>query len=153
MVVSVGDALAEEAARQAARDRFDASVAEAERQVGNPIPSFAVERKSHGLKEATMPRATPSKIDKIEHPQSHYATPDQLIDDRDLSVEEKINALKVWEQDARQMLTASGEGMPGSDEGIDPSNHHMLGQVKRAKDRLQRKLQYAVVHESDESSQ
>jgi hypothetical protein len=96
------------------------------------------------VKEATIPRATPSKIDKIEYPQSHYATPDQLIDDRDLSVEEKINALKVWEQDARQMLTASGEGMPGSDERIDPSNHHMLGQVERAKNRLQRKLQNAV---------
>jgi hypothetical protein len=35
------------------------------------------------------------------------------------------------------MLTASGEGMPGSDEGIDPGNHHMLGQVERARDNLQ----------------
>ena len=31
------------------------------------------------------------------------------------------------------MLTASGEGMPGNEEGIDPRNHHMLGQVERAK--------------------
>ena len=28
-----------------------------------------------------MPRAASSKIDKIEHPQSHYATPDELIED------------------------------------------------------------------------
>jgi hypothetical protein len=28
--------------------------------------------------------------------------------------------------------------MPGSEEGIDPSNHNMLGQVERARDKLQR---------------
>ena len=70
-----------------------------------------------------MPSAAPSKTDKIEHPQSHYATPDELIEDRALSLDEKIKALKIWEQDARQMLTASGEGMPGSHEGIDPSKY------------------------------
>jgi len=85
-----------------------------------------------------MPSAAPSKTDKIEHPQSHYATPDELIEDRGLSLDEKIKALKVWEQDARQMLTASGEGMPGSEEGISPSDHSMLGQVERARDKLQR---------------
>ena len=85
-----------------------------------------------------MARAASSKIDKIEHPQSHYATPDELIEDRALSFEEKRNALKIWEQDARQMLTASNEGMAGREEGIDPSDHHMLGQVERAKDKLQR---------------
>jgi hypothetical protein len=85
-----------------------------------------------------MPSAEPSKADKIEHPQSHYATPDELTEDSALSLEEKIKALKIWEQDARQMLTASGEGMPGSEEGINPSNHNMLGQVQRARDKLQR---------------
>ena len=79
-----------------------------------------------------------SKTDKIEHPQSHYATPDELVEDRVLSLDDKIKALETWEQDARQMLTASGEGMPGSEEGIDPSNHNMLGQVERARDKLQR---------------
>ena len=91
-----------------------------------------------------MPRAALSKIDKIAHPQSHYATPDDLIEDRDLSREEKLDALKIWEQDARQMLTASNEGMAGSDEGIDPNNHHMLGQVERAKDKLQRSAKPAA---------
>jgi len=85
-----------------------------------------------------MPSAALSKADKIEHPQSHYATPDELIDDRALSLDEKIKALKIWEQDARQMLTASGEGMPGSEERIDPSDHNMLGQVERARAKLQR---------------
>jgi hypothetical protein len=84
-----------------------------------------------------MPSAAASKTDKIEHPQSHYGTPDELIEDRALSLDDKIKALKIWEQDARQMLTASGEGMPGSEEGIDPRNHNMLGQVERARDKLQ----------------
>ena len=84
-----------------------------------------------------MPSAAPSKADKIEHPQTHYASPEQLIDDDALSVDEKIKALKVWEQDARQMLTASGEGMPASEEGLDPDSHHMLGQVERARAKLQ----------------
>jgi hypothetical protein len=96
------------------------------------------------LKEAVMPRGARSKIDKIEHPQSYYATPDELIEDRALSFEEKLDALKIWEQDARQMLTASNEGMPGSDEGIDPSDHNVLGQVERARDKLQRSPKPAV---------
>ena len=91
-----------------------------------------------------MPRAARSKIDKIEHPQSYYATPDELIEDRALSFEEKLDALKIWEQDARQMLTASNEGMPGSDEGIDPSDNNVLGQVERARDKLQRSPKPAV---------
>jgi hypothetical protein len=100
--------------------------------------------KSYGLKEAAMARAASSKVDKIEHPQSHYATPDELIEDRDLSFEEKLDALRIWEQDARQMLTASGEGMAGSEEGTNPNDHPMLGQVERAKDKLQRSAKPAV---------
>jgi hypothetical protein len=83
-----------------------------------------------------MPSAAPSKADKIEHPQSHCATPDELIEDR--AFPRRQNKGKIWEQDARQMLTASGEGMPGSEEGINPSDHSMLGQVERARDKLQR---------------
>jgi hypothetical protein len=96
-----------------------------------------------------MPSAAPSKADKIEHPQSYYATPDELISDRALSVDEKIKALKGWEQDARQMLTASGEGMPGSEEGLDPDSHNMLGQVERARDKLQRTSSRAAPRQRD----
>ena len=83
---------------------------------------------------------TASKTEKIEHPQTHYATPDELIDDPDLSLEEKTKALDIWEQDARQMLTASSEGMPGSEEGRDPNDRPLLARVQRAKDKLQRQL-------------
>ena len=97
-----------------------------------------------------MPRIAQSKADKIEHPRSQYATPDELIADRDLSFAEKIDALNIWEQDARQMLTASNEGMPGSEEGVDPSNHHMLGQVERAKLKLQCRRKSAPSRERDD---
>ncbi len=80
-----------------------------------------------------MVHATKLKIKKIQHPQAHYGTPDKLIKDQDLSPEEKKTALNVWEQDARQMLTASNEGMQGSKEGVSRSDHHQLGQVERAK--------------------
>jgi len=46
-----------------------------------------------------MARVSKSKIDRIEHPQAYYDSPDELIEDQDLSAEEKKMALKVWEQD------------------------------------------------------
>jgi hypothetical protein len=91
------------------------------------------------MKEADMAYASQLKIEKIEHPQAHYATPDELVEDREISLEEKIKALNIWEEDARQLLTASNEGMPGSEEGIDPADHHMLGQVERAKNKMKAK--------------
>jgi hypothetical protein len=38
---------------------------------------------------APMPSAARSKTDKIEHPQSHYSTPDELIEYGALSLDEK----------------------------------------------------------------
>ncbi len=60
-----------------------------------------------------MAETSKSKTEKIKHPQNYYESPDALTKDPDLSSEEKKKALDVWEQDARQMLTASNEGMPG----------------------------------------
>jgi hypothetical protein len=62
--------------------------------------------------------------------------PDELTVDQDLSSDDKKTALSIWEQDARQMLTASDEGMPGSEEGVSRGDHHQLGQVERAKETL-----------------
>jgi hypothetical protein len=86
-----------------------------------------------------MVETSKSKIEKIKHPQNYYETPDALTKDPELSFEEKKKALDVWEQDARQMLTASNEGMPGSEEGVSKSDHPQLGQVKRAKNKLRDK--------------
>lgn len=86
------------------------------------------------------------KADKIQHPQACYGSPDDLLDDEGLTPEEKMRALDIWEQDARQMLTASDEGMPGSSEGMDSADHHQLGQVERAKLKLGKQPQQKPAH-------
>src|SRR5579859_2323623 len=63
-----------------------------------------------------------------------------------LTREEKARALDMWEQDARQMLTASNEGMPGSAEGTQRSDHSRLGQVERAKLKLGKKPRPKPAH-------
>jgi len=93
-----------------------------------------------------MAHASKSKIDKIEHPQVHYKTPNDLIEDHDLSPKEKQKALNVWEQDARQLLTASNEGMSGSEEGVSQSDHNRLGQVERARDKMGDKPKLKASH-------
>jgi len=76
------------------------------------------------------------KMDKLEHPATFYAAPDDIVKDNNLSAEEKKKALDSWEQDARQQLTASNEGMAGSKEGINSSDHSRLGEIERAKGKL-----------------
>ena len=73
---------------------------------------------------------------KLESPSIIYASPAEICNDLALSPEEKKHALEVWEQDARQLLTASNEGMSGAEEGLDPKDHHRLGEVVRAKDAI-----------------
>jgi hypothetical protein len=73
---------------------------------------------------------------KLEKPANHYKSPDDIVNDVDLSPEEKKQALNTWEQDARQMITASNEGMAGEDEGLDPEDSHRLGEVVRAKAKI-----------------
>ena len=86
------------------------------------------------------------KMNKIEHPATFYAMPDDIVKDNDLSAEEKKTALNSWEQDARQQLTASNEGMAGSKEGIDPKDHSCLGEIERAKDKIGEKPEYKPSH-------
>jgi len=74
-----------------------------------------------------------SKDQKVENPASHFDKPGEIIKDKALSNEEKKKALNTWEQDARQLVTASNEGMPGSDEGLTLEDPHKLGPVVRAK--------------------
>jgi hypothetical protein len=73
---------------------------------------------------------------KIERPAEHYRTPADVADDPSLSADDRKKALDTWEQDAHQLLTASGEGMPGSEEGIRHRDHHRLGEVGRAKQKI-----------------
>ena len=52
---------------------------------------------------------------KVENPEVHFAKPKQVVKDNVLSHDEKKKALNTWEQDERQLLAASNEGMSGRD--------------------------------------
>ena len=83
-----------------------------------------------------MPQNAKMKNDKIEQPETHFESPIDLVKDRNLSHEEKKTALNTWEQDARQLLTASNEGMPGSEEGLVKKDNHRLAEVIHAKGKI-----------------
>jgi hypothetical protein len=73
---------------------------------------------------------------KIDHPATLYEKPGNIPGDKALSDEEKAKALETWEQDARQLMTASNEGMAASDEDAQPEDDHRLGEVVRAKAKI-----------------
>jgi hypothetical protein len=70
---------------------------------------------------------------KLDKPHAHFEKASDIAADEGLSRSEKKEALDTWEQDARQLLTASNEGMPGRDEGTSPHDAPKLGEVIRAK--------------------
>ncbi len=74
-----------------------------------------------------------TKARKIEHPAETYDKPVDVVRDEDLSLYEKKQALDTWEQDARQLVTASNEGMAGDDEGLSKDENHKLDEVVDAK--------------------
>ena len=86
------------------------------------------------------------KKGKLEKPANYYKSPDDIVKDKDLSPAEKRQALNTWEQDARQMLTASNEGMEGDQEGLDRRDSHRLGEVVRAKDKIGAKPEHKHSH-------
>ena len=59
---------------------------------------------------------------------------------------EKKKALNTWEQDERQLLTASDEGMPGSDEGQRKKEGNRLDEVVQAKDQIGEKPKHKPSH-------
>ena len=85
-----------------------------------------------------MPGSKPNDR-RLERPAEHFASPADIANDETLSMEEKVRALDTWEQDARQMMTASNEGMPGSAEGQRPDDRSRLGEVLRAKEKIDAK--------------
>jgi hypothetical protein len=74
-----------------------------------------------------------AKVDKVEKPETHYENPGDIANDKTLLPQERSKALDNWEQDARQLLTASNEGMAGSTEGVVPAAQNRLDEVIRAK--------------------
>jgi hypothetical protein len=81
-----------------------------------------------------------------DNPATAFETPSDVVEDLKLSKGAKVAALDTWEQDARQLMTASNEGMPGPDEGLDPDDHHQMGQVIRAKEAIGEKPRHKAAH-------
>ena len=75
-------------------------------------------------------------MDKVEDPAVHFDKPKEIARDKALSHDEKKKALNTWEQDERQLLTASNEGMSGADEGLQSGDANRLGEVVRAKAKI-----------------
>jgi hypothetical protein len=75
-------------------------------------------------------------IDKVRNPGAHFNKPKKIVRDKSLSHDEKKKTLNTWEQDERQLMTASDEGMPGSDEGLKPKDANRLGEVVKAKAKI-----------------
>jgi hypothetical protein len=86
------------------------------------------------------------KTTKVENPATVFEKPSDVVKDPKLSHQEKTTALNTWEQDARQLMTASNEGMAGGDEGLDPDDHHKMGEVVRVKDEIGEKPKHKPAH-------
>ena len=80
---------------------------------------------------------------KIVNPEAHFDEPKHVVQDDALSHQETLN---TWEQDERQMLTASNEGMPGSDEGQRKKEANRLDEVVQAKDQIGEKPKHKPSH-------
>ena len=83
---------------------------------------------------------------KVDNPATAFVRPIDVVKDYKLSKGEKVEALDTWEQDARQLMTASNEGMPGPEERLDRDDHHQMGQVVRAKEKIGEKPNRKAAH-------
>src|ERR1700730_12971434 len=71
---------------------------------------------------------------KVENPATHFDKPNDVVHAANLSPDEKKKALNTREQDARQLLTASNEGMTGSEGGAHRTT--ITASVKSSKRRI-----------------
>jgi hypothetical protein len=83
---------------------------------------------------------------KIVNPEVHFDKPKDVVQDDALSHQEKKKALNTWEQDERQLLTASNEGMSGSDEGQRKKEANRLAEVVQAKDQIGERPKHKPSH-------
>ena len=91
-------------------------------------------------REAARIQKTPAKDQKVENPSSTFDKPIDVVKAApELNLDEKKRALNTWEQDARQLLTESNEGMPGPEEDLEKEDTHQFGEVVRAKDAIGQK--------------
>ena len=94
----------------------------------------------------SAPKTSEKDKPNIHKPQVHFQQAEEVVRHEGLSHAEKKEALDVWEQDARQLLTASNEGMPGREEGLSAADAPKLGEVIRAKGTLGEKPKTKTSH-------
>ncbi len=79
-------------------------------------------------------------------PASVFKTPDEVLQSEKLSCEQKIEILRRWEYDARELQVAEEEGMVGS-------NSSILDQILRALLRLDELAEIERLERSRSSKQ
>src|SRR6476620_1912701 len=84
--------------------------------------------------------------DKVDHPEAQFDKPKEVVQDKTLSRNEQNKALNTWEQDERQLLTASNEGMPGREEGLQSDDGNRLDEVVRTKEKIGEKPKHKPSH-------
>jgi hypothetical protein len=89
---------------------------------------------------------SPKARDKVGNPKAHFDKPKKIIQDKALSHDEKKKALNTWEQDERQLLTASNEGMPGNNEGLKSEDDNRFDEVVKAKEKIGEKPKHKPSH-------
>ena len=82
-----------------------------------------------------MSRALDEKAQKIHNPQAEFDKPSDVVRDSELSRTEKKKALDNLEQDARQLMTASNEGMAPENDRV-AEREPKLDEVVKAQQRI-----------------
>ena len=101
-----------------------------------------------GTQGPTMKKRAPTapSREKVLNPKATFHRPIDIVRDKNLTAHERSEALNTWEQDARQLMTASNEGMSGRREGVDPADHHEFGKVARAKGEIGERPKHKPSH-------
>ncbi len=69
----------------------------------------------------------------MKNPENHYGTPEALLRATDISRAEKIDLLREWEYDQRELSVAQSEGMQGDDrEGRLGDESNLLPRIQGA---------------------
>ena len=84
--------------------------------------------------------------DKVDHPEAQFDKPKEVVRDKTLSRHEQKKALNTWEQDERQLLTASNEGMAGREEGLESDDGNRLDEVVKTKEKIGEKPKHKPSH-------
>lgn len=66
-----------------------------------------------------MRQKGPGQLEELlRDPAGAFASPEEVLSDDSLTLEQKVKILKVWENDAAEAEVATEEGMPGSSAGL-----------------------------------